>query len=282
MKKFTYLLFLAIGVTACSVESIDSTENLLTADAKHALTVSAEPDPITDWVYNNGNKDQGKVTVNNNCDSVKLTFESFGDDLEVEFNIFNSLPALNKGGNFANSVITFNETDLDENNSYTIKFADLNNVTFSDKLIVYAKAFGKDAGTGVHGKTNYFTYIIQEVVCEEIVCEAGYMFGDTPFKDLDETAKNWGWGQEFSLETGEFVTVNIQQKYEVLGEITITLNSDNSVTITEGAGVTVTHKYVADARPTDTAPGQFNQIGNQGDSNGDGKFWVMIKADVCK
>ncbi len=34
MKKLTYLLFLAIGVTACSVESIDSTENLLTADAK--------------------------------------------------------------------------------------------------------------------------------------------------------------------------------------------------------------------------------------------------------
>ncbi|QED37551.1 hypothetical protein FK178_07345 [Antarcticibacterium arcticum] len=34
MKKLTYLLFLAIGVTACSVESIDSTENLLTADMK--------------------------------------------------------------------------------------------------------------------------------------------------------------------------------------------------------------------------------------------------------
>lgn len=37
MKKLTYLLFLAIGVTACSVESIDSTENLLTADAKFRI-----------------------------------------------------------------------------------------------------------------------------------------------------------------------------------------------------------------------------------------------------
>ena len=33
MKKIYYLIFLAIGVSGCSVESIDSTENLLTADA---------------------------------------------------------------------------------------------------------------------------------------------------------------------------------------------------------------------------------------------------------
>jgi len=40
------LLFLAIGVTACSVESMDSTENLLTADAKVKLasTTSIEFD----------------------------------------------------------------------------------------------------------------------------------------------------------------------------------------------------------------------------------------------
>ena len=34
MKKFIYLFILAIGFTSCSVESMDSTENLLTADAK--------------------------------------------------------------------------------------------------------------------------------------------------------------------------------------------------------------------------------------------------------
>tara|TARA_R100001369_G_scaffold22674_1_gene41275 strand:- start:29376 stop:30080 length:705 start_codon:yes stop_codon:yes gene_type:complete len=38
MKKIYYLIFLAIGVSGCSVESIDSTENLLTADAKMKLT----------------------------------------------------------------------------------------------------------------------------------------------------------------------------------------------------------------------------------------------------
>ncbi len=38
MKKIYYLIFLAIGISGCSVESIDSTENLLTADAKMKLT----------------------------------------------------------------------------------------------------------------------------------------------------------------------------------------------------------------------------------------------------
>lgn len=42
MKKFTYLLFLMFGVTACSVESIDSTEELLTADAKFKIQEVAQ------------------------------------------------------------------------------------------------------------------------------------------------------------------------------------------------------------------------------------------------
>ena len=46
MKKFTYLLFLAIGITACSVESTDSTENLLTADARYKAT---EVQPTFDY-----------------------------------------------------------------------------------------------------------------------------------------------------------------------------------------------------------------------------------------
>src|SRR5690606_15607823 len=33
IKKLSFLLFLAIGITGCSVESVDSTENLLTANA---------------------------------------------------------------------------------------------------------------------------------------------------------------------------------------------------------------------------------------------------------
>ena len=44
MKKLTYLLFLAIGVTACSVESIDSTENLLVVDVKAKVTVATSVD----------------------------------------------------------------------------------------------------------------------------------------------------------------------------------------------------------------------------------------------
>ena len=38
MKKIYYLIFLAIGFSGCSVESLDSTEVLFTADAKVKLT----------------------------------------------------------------------------------------------------------------------------------------------------------------------------------------------------------------------------------------------------
>ena len=37
MKKFIYLFILGLGFTSCSVESMDSTENLLTADAKFKI-----------------------------------------------------------------------------------------------------------------------------------------------------------------------------------------------------------------------------------------------------
>jgi len=39
MKKIIYLFLLSLGVIACSVESTDSSENLLTADAKATITV---------------------------------------------------------------------------------------------------------------------------------------------------------------------------------------------------------------------------------------------------
>lgn len=40
MKKLIYLFILGIGFTSCSVESLDSTENLLTADASAKLKAS--------------------------------------------------------------------------------------------------------------------------------------------------------------------------------------------------------------------------------------------------
>ncbi len=84
------------------------------------------------------------------------------------------------------------------------------------------------------------------------------------------------------MDPGTTERANIQQKETVLGYVDITLNEDGTVTITEGPNVSITHTYVADARPTDTAPGKFGKIGNKGDENFDGKFWVMIKADVCE
>ena len=45
MKKLIYLFILAIGFTSCSVESIDSTENLLTADMKFKAASTTEITP---------------------------------------------------------------------------------------------------------------------------------------------------------------------------------------------------------------------------------------------
>ncbi len=46
MKKLTYLLFLAIGVVGCSVESMDSTENLLTANASSKLLAASTSEMV--------------------------------------------------------------------------------------------------------------------------------------------------------------------------------------------------------------------------------------------
>ncbi len=274
MKKLIFLSLLAIGMTGCSVESMDS-EELLTADAKFKTQEAQNP-----LGFYSGNSDnlKGTVSITNDCDNMYIQIIPNGDDPDgVKLGLF-------QGDNNPKENGTDSDLEnLDMSGGLVWAFP-LSGFDELAELRIFVKAWGDYSGTIEWGnKASYFIYEFEEVTCEEdLDCPSGYMFGDTFFTELDETAKNWGWGQEFSLETGEFVTVNIQQKDEVLGEITITLNSDNSVTITEGASVTVTHKYVADVRPTDTAPGQFDKIGNKGDENGDGKFWVMIKADVCK
>lgn len=273
MKKFTYLLFLALGVTACSVESIDSTENLLTADFSFD---DSDFEVITHDYKNPQGGLRGTLSISQDCDNLYIAISGNPDGFHLGIYNENANPPLKQNGTIDHGSLPDNLITA-TNYEWVFPLASFT----STKIKIFARGWGGEwAGDNEFANGSYLEYNLSE--CEIANCESGYMFGDTPFQDLDETAKNWGWGQEFSLETGEFVTVNIQQKNEVLGEITITLNSDNSVTITEGTGVTVTHKYVADARPTDTAPGQFDKIGNKGDENGDGKFWVMIKAEVCK
>ena len=93
MKKFYYLIFLAIGVSGCSVESIDSTEVLFTADAKVKLTEVQDPMGI----YAGPNL-KGVISVTHDCDNlyVKLTPNGADPD-DVKLGIFQgaNLPSEN-------------------------------------------------------------------------------------------------------------------------------------------------------------------------------------------
>ena len=93
MKKLIYLFILAIGFTSCSVESIDSTENLLTADMKikiqqvdKSMTLKAEEICEGDapvFVFNFPQNMNGPHNANT---SIKIQIETFpGSDEWVKF-----------------------------------------------------------------------------------------------------------------------------------------------------------------------------------------------------
>ena len=62
MKKFIYLFILAIGFTSCSVESIDSTENLLTADARFNAQATSSSEMLFEDLVCMG--EETTITVN--------------------------------------------------------------------------------------------------------------------------------------------------------------------------------------------------------------------------
>ena len=287
MKKIIYLFILGAGFSSCSVESLDSTDvPLLTADAKLKIQESTSTDfstlePISAWTYfNGGGHEQGKVEVFNDCNTITIKFTTLGEDLDVQFGLFSQLPALKNGGNFENTVLLYDEEDLDVNNSYTFTFAEVGITSSANNAIVYAKAFGKDAGSGIHGKNNFFLYDVQEVSCEEPVCESGYMIGDKNFNEIGKS-NNWGWAHQFNFDGSGSEIREIHHKNGSLGG-TVTVSFNNGiVSVEEGDGVSISHLYVSNNEPTETnAPGQFDK--EQVFEDEDGIFWVMLKAEVCQ
>src|SRR5690606_41886890 len=103
MKKLTYLLFLTIGVTACNVESIDSTENLIVADAKFKIQQSQ--DPMGFYAGNSGNL-KGTLSVWNDCDNLYVQIVPEGDapdDAKLGVFIDGALPSTNGGSKNINT-----------------------------------------------------------------------------------------------------------------------------------------------------------------------------------
>lgn len=113
-------------------------------------------------------------------------------------------------------------------------------------------------------------------------CESGYMFGNKEFSVIGKS-NNWGWANEFDFNnsTGS-QTLEIKHKDDGLGgHVTISWNADDqTISVEESEGVTISHLYISDMEPEDNAPGTFNKTQDNFDE--DGHFWVMVKAEVCK
>lgn len=289
MKKLIYLTFLAIGMTGCSVESLDSTDNLVTADMKAKFEknaiLSVSTEPLSEYTFFSGNSinEKARLTVSNTCDDLTLTFTPLNEDvIEVKFDIFKTLPAVNVNqGNgketLPNGTIRLDENDLDANSSYTISFVDLG-VSSSEEVYVFARMGNEDAGSQVLGDWEYFTYIITDLTCEDVKCESGYMIGDLDFDEI-ATSKNWGWAHQFSFDGTGSETREIHHKNGTLeGTVTVTYNN-GLITIEEGEGVSISHLYISNDKPETNSPGQFDKEQNFEDE--DGEFWVIIKAEVC-
>ncbi|MBK5191868.1 MAG: membrane lipoprotein lipid attachment site-containing protein [Flavobacteriaceae bacterium] len=96
MKKIIYLFLLILGVTGCSVESIDSTENLLTADAKFKIQEVGKSADLLDSEICAGeapvfvfNFPQNQNGPNNADTNIKIQIETFPGS--GEWDIFEDL-----------------------------------------------------------------------------------------------------------------------------------------------------------------------------------------------
>lgn len=94
MKKLIYVAFLAIGITGCSVDSLDSTDKLTTADAKFKIQEAQDPMGL----YKNNGDLRGTVAIWNDCDNlfIQLTPEDEMPD-DIKLGIFSEgvLPSEN-------------------------------------------------------------------------------------------------------------------------------------------------------------------------------------------
>ena len=254
MKKIIYLFLLALGVTGCSVESIDSNENLLTADAKATI------------------QEVGK--------SMNL-LESEICAGEASVFVFD-FPQNQNGPHNADTNIKI-QIETSPGSGVWDSFKDLTyagagpeEYTYNDEILnVGTYSFRVKIGSG--GFDNMTTVTV--VDCTVVDCQSGYMIGNKNFSDIG-TSQNWGWAHQFEFaEYGSQIKEIHNKKGSLGGEVTVTWEN-GTISFTEGPGVSITHLYVSDIEPTTTnAPGQFDKT--QSFSDVDGTFWVMLKAEVC-
>lgn len=150
MKKLTYLLFLVIGVTSCSVESMDSTENLLTADAKHQLTAQETLNPMGFYSGGSGNL-QGTFSIWNDCNNLYVQVTPNGDNPDgVKLGIFEDLNLPSENGTAGEMQYSL-DSDNVVNLTWTFNLSDFNT---SSGINVFINAWSDWAGAQTLGTKN--------------------------------------------------------------------------------------------------------------------------------
>lgn len=160
MKKIMYLMVLVLGLSGCSVDSYDSSEDLITADAK-GNKQDVEEDPLSFYSGNSGNL-KGTISITNDCDNLIVTITPAGDSPDEAFlGIYTELPALNPGNNL-DGDLPYDLTDANEL-TWTVPF-DIETPSY----YIISKAWGDYVGTMEHGKLNYVVYNTISLECEKI------------------------------------------------------------------------------------------------------------------
>ncbi|MHA6280211.1 hypothetical protein ACXYMT_08515 [Salinimicrobium sp. CAU 1759] len=141
----------------------------------------------------------------------------------------------------------------------------------------------------------YFAYCLPDCDTDtELHCETAYMMGNRTLNSIYGKPNNWGWVLDYDvsvLGTEETIPLyaargqNDPKKGYLVGYVTIIYNLDGSVSTQLDLLDTNHylngdyHVFVGERLPSKRpVPGQFT---NTGDQNLDGKFKIIVHADVC-
>lgn len=166
MKKIILLSLLAIGMTGCSVESMDS-EELLTADAKFKLQEAQDP-----MGFYTGPNLKGTVSITNDCDNLYIEIVPTGDDpTDAKLGVFaeGALPGTSGG---SGNIKTDGFDDLTSSTDliWTIP---LNEAT---SFNIFINAWGDWAGAASSAGINqhYIAYTVDYSGCDD--CEESFSY----------------------------------------------------------------------------------------------------------
>ncbi len=198
MKKHFCLLILGTGLIGCSVESNDSADALLTANAEFEILQTYEgiPNPGFDATHhdliqkhkNDPSKDAtlGRVFITNNCTHLMVKIE--GTDV-ANFGLFESqdeFPTKNGNNENVESTLRYNETTT-PGLYWEFPLVDLEKTVY-----VFANAGDKSwGGDTAWGNALYFSFDVDISSCAN-ACTNGMGWWKNNFEAWPGTGKNLG------------------------------------------------------------------------------------------